>query len=113
VPYHTKYPVLNIIVEVLAVVICRDENCSVDSCLHVFLQDYLQLTTSRYASTIGNFGTFRLAFFQSVHCVKKYTRDQIVQCETKNTVETNISHVSQLLVFIRIISSDGNSKKLL
>jgi len=70
VPQHTKYPILNLIVGVLAVVICRDENCYVGSCLHVFLQDYLQLTTSRCASTIGSFRTFKLAAFQSVYCAK-------------------------------------------
>ena len=35
---------------------------------------------------------------------------QITQCEIKHTVETNLTHVSQLIVFIWMISSDGNSK---
>jgi hypothetical protein len=34
-----------------------------------------------------------------------------MQCEAKHTVVTTLSHASQLLLFIWMIVSDGNSKK--
>jgi hypothetical protein len=52
-----------------------------------------------------------LAVFQAVYCAKNYTRVQIVQCETKHTVDTALSHACQLPVFVWMISTGGNSKE--